>query len=255
MADVDSSLRSVLRTSWREAGRAIRRLAVAMWSAGISAAAGVYALEVTGQLSSPFLTNLLSGLVGGLIGVPLVLLVFQRIASKQTEAAQREHSRRLVLGAITRLEEVHQELESLVLTNIDRVEQPVLDGEPTLEQRASLLGYWLESEPVPSDLPRLNVTIELLNSALVHINLLQNELGQILMAKPDHARPYLNAVKRQLSDVIDQAVRFRVNNTGPNSQLMASVMQYREFRTELSRAMRNMMISITRAADMVILDR
>ncbi|MER7271694.1 hypothetical protein ABT344_25730 [Micromonospora carbonacea] len=86
---------SGLREAWAQTGRPVRVASLGMWSAGgLGTVVGVVGDQLGWWDDRPFLTNLMSSLVGALFGIPLALIVLRRVTAvegRRTERAEALH--------------------------------------------------------------------------------------------------------------------------------------------------------------------
>lgn len=131
--------RFVVKT-WRETNSSLRTGAWVLWTAGgVLAVTGVF-LDVLGWWSSlPFLTNLLTTVTGGLFGVPIVVLLIQRLSKDEFETHVAEELRQLA--------ERQEQLLALRRRAMTSLRQSTV-AERTRDERAG-------AEPVPREpIPR-----------------------------------------------------------------------------------------------------
>jgi hypothetical protein len=89
---------------WRETGTTIRRLCLAMPLIGIVVVTvGVLGDAFNWWTDRPFLTNLTSSITSALFGIPLALVVFQRLTSLQAERLERRSAYRVLRRAADEL--------------------------------------------------------------------------------------------------------------------------------------------------------
>lgn len=82
-------LRSKLRELWNETGRSLQKAWIALWAAGlILLTLGIWGDSVKFWADKPYLTNLVSALTGAAFGIPLALVILQRVAAAETDAAE-----------------------------------------------------------------------------------------------------------------------------------------------------------------------
>jgi hypothetical protein len=84
------------RGGWNETGSTLRKAWVILWAVGsIFLALGVWGDSDGFWVDKPFLTNVFSALTGAAFGIPLALVVLQRIAASEADAAEARGARRI----------------------------------------------------------------------------------------------------------------------------------------------------------------
>ncbi|EEP75281.1 conserved hypothetical protein [Micromonospora sp. ATCC 39149] len=95
---------SGLRDAWAQTGRPVRAACLAMWSAGgLGTAVGAAGDQLGWWNDRPFLTNLMSSLVGALFGIPLALIVLRRITAMEGRRTERADALHIARGTAARL--------------------------------------------------------------------------------------------------------------------------------------------------------
>ena len=88
---------SQLVHGWRETGATIRRLCVILPIAGtVFIAVGVVGDASNWWKDKPFLTNLVSSMASAMFGIPLALVVFQRLTALQAERLEKRAAYRML---------------------------------------------------------------------------------------------------------------------------------------------------------------
>lgn len=155
------------REGWNETGSTLRRAWIILWAVGIVfLALGVWGDSDGFWAGKPFLTNLFSALTSAAFGIPLALVVLQRIAASEADAAEARGARRIA-GRVS------ADLESAVAALVN-------GGIPAMQitktylqdQRGSLVpngDYWR-----PATAPRLHFKpfIDAIESAMQRIGML-----------------------------------------------------------------------------------
>ncbi len=101
-----------LAQTWADTGRGLRTACVVMWILAVLGTGAGAAGDLGGWWDRwPFLTNLLSSLVGALFGVPIALIVLQRIAAIEGHRYER---REVVLVARSTIDGLCDEVTGLV---------------------------------------------------------------------------------------------------------------------------------------------
>jgi hypothetical protein len=86
---------------WRETPDGLRVLWLVLWSAGVVLLGlGWWGDEVGFWSSKPFITNVFSSLTAALFGVPIALVVVQRLGVTQAEAVEARAARRLAATVV-----------------------------------------------------------------------------------------------------------------------------------------------------------
>jgi len=87
---------SFLRAIWIETSPPLRRAWAIMWVAGtVLLFLGIWGDSVNYWDQKPFLVNICSALTGVMFGIPLALIVLQRVTVSETDAAEARAARRL----------------------------------------------------------------------------------------------------------------------------------------------------------------
>jgi hypothetical protein len=102
--DPPRSWRSKLWGVWSETGRSLQIAWIALWVIGlILLALGVWGDSVSFWGNKPFLTNLVSAATGTAFGIPLALVVLQRITAREADAAEARAAYRMAATVSTQL--------------------------------------------------------------------------------------------------------------------------------------------------------
>jgi xanthine/uracil permease len=89
---------------WSAVDRPIKTAAVVMWVSGLLLLGfGTYMDFDDGWSSQPFLTNIVSGIVGALIGIPLVGIFAQYFIARASRSVARAFRHEQVLAAVVEL--------------------------------------------------------------------------------------------------------------------------------------------------------
>jgi hypothetical protein len=89
-------LRAELQVVWGETGSTLKKVWIALWaSAVILLALGVLGDNTGFWTDKPYLTNTFSALTSAAFGVPVALVVLQRVAASEADAAEVRSSRRM----------------------------------------------------------------------------------------------------------------------------------------------------------------
>jgi len=92
------SRRARLAGWWRDYNPALRAAAITLWLFGIAfAMLGALGDSRGWWAGRPFATNLVSSLVGACFGIPIALIVIQRLAANQLEMVERRSAMRHAL--------------------------------------------------------------------------------------------------------------------------------------------------------------
>jgi hypothetical protein len=85
-----------LREVWGETGSTLKKTWIALWIIGIILlASGAWGDGIGFWENKPYLTNILSALTGAAFGIPLALVVLQRVAASEADAAEARAARRM----------------------------------------------------------------------------------------------------------------------------------------------------------------
>jgi hypothetical protein len=85
-----------LRTIWNETGSTLKKVWILLWVAGIILLTfGVWGDSAGFWAPRPYLTNTFSALTSAAFGVPVALIVLQRIAASEADAAEARAARRM----------------------------------------------------------------------------------------------------------------------------------------------------------------
>jgi hypothetical protein len=85
-----------LRTIWDETGNMLKKVWIVLWLTGIILLAlGVWGDSDGFWTSRPYLTNTFSALTSAAFGVPIALIVLQRIAASEADASEARAARRM----------------------------------------------------------------------------------------------------------------------------------------------------------------
>jgi hypothetical protein len=122
-----------LRDVWRETPGGLRVLWLVLWGVGAVLLGSGWWADQTGFWSSkPFLTNVFSSLTAAMFGVPLALVVLQRVGLAQAEVVEARAARRLAAKVVSDLARAARMLYSGPPSDIREVEAELL----TLERAA-----------------------------------------------------------------------------------------------------------------------
>ena len=85
-----------LRTAWNETGSTLKKAWIVLWASGVILLAfGVWGDRVGFWANKPYLTNTFSALTSAAFGVPVALVVLQRVAASEADAAEARAARRM----------------------------------------------------------------------------------------------------------------------------------------------------------------
>ena len=121
---------------WRSFSLVLRRLAIVLWVAGIALLAlGVLGDRLSWWSDRPFLANLVSSMVGACFGIPVAVLILQRLAAAQADALEMRNAARLTIGTI---EEMRWAADRLVFKAAKTDTHSLLTGLSALVDSADL---------------------------------------------------------------------------------------------------------------------
>jgi hypothetical protein len=171
-----TKFREKLRTVWHETGSTLRKAWIVLWAAGVMLLIlGVWGDSVGFWTNKPYLTNTFSALTSAAFGVPLALVVLQRVAASEAEVAEARGARRMA-------ERVSADLAATVAALVkDGIPAMQTVKEYLQDQRDSLIpngDYWR-----PATAPRLYYQpfIDAIGSAMRRIeSLFSPEIGRHL---------------------------------------------------------------------------
>jgi len=85
-----------LRAAWNETGSTLKTAWIVLWTAGVMLLIfGAWGDSTGFWANKPFLTNMFSALTSAAFGVPLALVVLQRVAASEADAAEARAARRM----------------------------------------------------------------------------------------------------------------------------------------------------------------
>lgn len=85
-----------VRKGWGETGRTLRKAWIVLWAIGmVLLALGAWGDSDGFWADKPYLTNTFSALTSAAFGIPLALVVLQRIAASEADAAEARSARRM----------------------------------------------------------------------------------------------------------------------------------------------------------------
>jgi hypothetical protein len=85
-----------LRAAWNETGSTLQTAWIVLWAVGVVFLIfGVWGDSIGFWANKPYLTNTFSTLTSAAFGVPLALIVLQRVAASETDAAEARAARRM----------------------------------------------------------------------------------------------------------------------------------------------------------------
>jgi hypothetical protein len=155
------------REGWNETGSTLRKAWIILWAVGIVLLAlGVWGDSDGFWAGKPFFTNVFSTLTGAAFGIPLALVVLQRIASSEADAAEARAARRIA-GRVSA--DLASAVAALVNGGISAMQ---ITKTYLWDQRGSLVpngDYWR-----PATAPRLHYEpfIDAIESAMQRIGIL-----------------------------------------------------------------------------------
>ena len=89
-------MRAELQVVWGETGSTLKRVWIVLWtSAVILLALGVWGDNTGFWTDKPYLTNTFSALTSAAFGVPVALVVLQRVSASEADAAEARSARRM----------------------------------------------------------------------------------------------------------------------------------------------------------------
>lgn len=93
---LDLQVRQPAQRIWRNTSSTLKKAWVTLWIFGLV----LFALGAWGDVdkfweNKPFLTNIISAMTGAAFGIPLALIILQRIAASEADAAEARAARRL----------------------------------------------------------------------------------------------------------------------------------------------------------------
>jgi hypothetical protein len=156
-----------LRAAWNETGGTLRAAWIVLWAVGVMLLIfGAWGDSMGFWANKPFLTNTFSALTSAAFGVPLALVVLQRVAASEADAAEARAARRMA-GRVSA--DLAATVVALVKDGIPAVQTV---KEYLREQRESLVpngDYWR-----PAAAPRLYYQpfIDAIGSAMERIEVL-----------------------------------------------------------------------------------
>ena len=108
-----------IRRFWSGISPLIRRTALVLWTTGpVLLALGIWGDSAGFWTAKPFLTNTFSAFTGAMFGIPVALIVLQRIAASEADAAAARSARHLAARVSTDLAAA---AASLVENDISRI--------------------------------------------------------------------------------------------------------------------------------------
>jgi hypothetical protein len=85
-----------IRTAWSETGSTLKKAWIVLWAVGLVLLTfGVWGDSAGFWTSKPFLTNTFSALTGAAFGIPLALVVLQRVAASEADSAEARAAHRM----------------------------------------------------------------------------------------------------------------------------------------------------------------
>jgi hypothetical protein len=183
---------------WSETGNTLKKVWIVLWiSAVILLALGVWGDNTGFWADKPYLTNTFSALTSAAFGVPVALVVLQRVSASEADAAEARSARRMA-GRVS---------ADLALT----VRALVRDGIPAMQavqaslrdQRDSLVpngDYWR-----PATAPRLHYQ--------PYIDAIESAIGAVETLFISSTKQHLAEVSAQWS-ILTTESRFRLLSTG-----------------------------------------
>lgn len=137
-----------LRAAWNETGSTLRTAWIVLWTLGVMLLIfGVLGDSIGFWANKPYLTNTFSALTSAAFGVPVALVVLQRVAASEADAAEARAARRMA-------ERVSADLAAAVVALVkDGIPAMQTIKEHLRDQRESLVpngDYWR-----PAAAPRL----------------------------------------------------------------------------------------------------
>ena len=183
---------------WSETGNTLKKVWIVLWiSAVILLALGVWGDNTGFWADKPYLTNTFSALTSAAFGVPVALVVLQRVSASEADAAEARSARRMA-GRVS---------ADLALT----VRALVRDGIPAMQtvqaslrdQRDSLVpngDYWR-----PATAPRLHYQ--------PYIDAIESAIGAVEKLFISSTKQHLAEVSAQWS-ILTTESRFRLLSTG-----------------------------------------
>ena len=120
---------------WRETPRGLRILWLALWGAGVLLLGlGQWGDQAGFWSSKPFVTNVFSSLTAALFGVPLALIVLQRLGVTQAEAVEARAARRLAATVVEDLASAAPRLHPGPWNELRRAEAELLKVERAAQE-------------------------------------------------------------------------------------------------------------------------
>jgi hypothetical protein len=99
-----SQFRRAIHAIWIETSDTLKRAWLILWTTGaVLLAIGIWGDNVGFWDNKPFLTNTFSSLTGAAFGIPLALVVLQRVAASQADAAEARAAQRMAARISTDL--------------------------------------------------------------------------------------------------------------------------------------------------------
>jgi hypothetical protein len=124
-----------LRGVWRETPDALRVLWLVLWGVGVVLLGlGWWGDQAGFWSSKPFITNVFSSLVAALFGVPLALIVLQRLGVTQAEAVEARAAQRLATTVVEDLASAAPRLRPGPLTDLHDAEVQLLKVERAAQE-------------------------------------------------------------------------------------------------------------------------
>ncbi|OXM64979.1 hypothetical protein [Amycolatopsis vastitatis] len=124
-----------LRGMWRETPRGLRVLWPALWGAGVLLLGlGWWGDQAGFWSSKPFVTNVFSSLTAAFFGIPLALIVLQRLGVAQAEAVEARAARRLAATVAEDLASAAPRLHPGPLSELRRAEAELLKVERAAQE-------------------------------------------------------------------------------------------------------------------------
>lgn len=85
-----------VRTAWNETGPTLKKAWIVLWASGVILLTfGVWGDRVGFWANKPYLTNTFSALTSAAFGVPVALVVLQRVAASEADATEARAARRM----------------------------------------------------------------------------------------------------------------------------------------------------------------
>jgi hypothetical protein len=124
-----------LRGTWRETPDGLRVLWLVLWGVGVVLlGVGIAGDEAGFWSSKPFVTNVFSSLTAALFGVPLALVVLQRLGVTQAEAVETRAAQRLATTVVEDLASAAPRLHPGPLRDLRNAEAELLTVERAAQE-------------------------------------------------------------------------------------------------------------------------